>query len=87
MSDTSTTAMMAAATYRLASFNGNVQHIAAADKAYELIYRSVNSDGWLLNAVDPLLWNVFETPGVWSPEAQSFVILLHSAYVNFHRSQ
>lgn len=78
--------MMASATYRLASFTGDNQFIPAADKAYQLIHDSINDDGWLLNAIDPLLWNVYETPGVWSPEGQSFVLLLQSAYNNFYSS-
>lgn len=78
--------MIASATYRLAAFNGNLQHIQAADNAYQLVVNSLDQDGWLLNAVDPLLWNVFETPGTWSPEAQSFVLLLHAAWRDFYRA-
>lgn len=76
--------MIASATYRFATFNDNRKHIEAADKAYQLVVDSINQDGWLLNAVDPLLWNVHETEGSWSPEAQSFVLLVHAAWRDFH---
>lgn len=76
--------MMAAATYRLASFNQDLSRIEAADKAYKLVVDSVSEDGWLLNAIDPLNWDQRETPGVWSPEGQSFVLLVHAAWRDFY---
>lgn len=77
--DSSSTALLAAATFRYASITGDVTHIPAAICALQLIRNSVDSDGWLQNTVDPLQFSVPSAPGQHSPEGQSFVLLLEAA--------
>ena len=70
---------MAAATFRYAAMTGDATHIPAAICALRLVRNSVDSCGWLLNTVDPLLFSVPSPPGLHSPEGQSFVLLLEAA--------
>ncbi|CDO68725.1 hypothetical protein BN946_scf184652.g52 [Trametes cinnabarina] len=82
--DSSSTALLAAVTYRLASLTGDNSHISAANKAYSLIKSSVDSNGWLRNTVDPETFDTPSQPGSHSPEGQSFVLLLQAAYRDYH---
>ncbi|KAI0650661.1 Six-hairpin glycosidase [Trametes meyenii] len=84
--DSSSTALLASVTYRLATLTGDNSHIPAANKAYNLIRSSVDSNGWLRNTVDPETFNTSSLPGAHSPEGQSFVILLHAAYRDYKAS-
>ncbi|KAI9447313.1 Six-hairpin glycosidase-like protein [Lactarius psammicola] len=77
--DSSSTALLAASTFRFASITGNDTHIPAATRALRLIRDSVDDQGWLLNTVDPLTFSAPSPPGVHSPEGQSFVLLLEAA--------
>lgn len=81
--DTSSTALLASSTYRLAALTDNSTHIPAANLALNLIESSVDSDGWLLNTVDPYTFSVPSAPGVHSPEGQAFVLLLQSAWRDY----
>ena len=81
--DTSSTALLAAVTYRLATLTGDHSHISAADKAYNLIKSRVDSKGWLRNTVDPLTFSTPSKPGGHSPEGQAFVLLLQAAYRDY----
>lgn len=87
--DSSSTALLAAATYRLAthletSKTGSQVNmtwaLAAASRARTLVSRSIDSDGWLTNVVDP--WN-FPVRGTKSAEGQAFVLSLEAAYRDY----
>ncbi|KAI0289496.1 Six-hairpin glycosidase [Russula brevipes] len=78
-SDTSSTALLAASTFRFASITGDRRNIPAAIRALKLVRDSVDSQGWLLNMVDPLKFSAPSGPGDHSPEGQSFVLLLEAA--------
>lgn len=78
--DMSGTALLAAATFRLASFTSappSTKGIQSAIKARSLVLASVDNQGWLVNVVDPLDRH---SPGEKSPEGQAFVIMLEAAY-------
>jgi hypothetical protein len=77
--DTSSTALLAATTFRFASITGDRSHIPAAIRALKLVRDSVDNQGWLLNTVDPLKFSAPSGPGRHSPEGQSFVLLLEAA--------
>ncbi|KZV67901.1 hypothetical protein PENSPDRAFT_635206 [Peniophora sp. CONT] len=77
--DTSGTAALAAASYRLARITGNPVHIPAAERAYELIAASVNATGWLQGTVNPQTFNTQTEPDSYSPEGQSFTLMLVAA--------
>ncbi|KAH9943362.1 Six-hairpin glycosidase [Epithele typhae] len=81
--DTSSTALLAASSYRYATITGDLTHIPAANRAFDLIKASLTDDGWLLNTVDPESFSTPSPPGVYSPEGQSFVLLLHTAWRAF----
>ncbi|KAA1465990.1 Six-hairpin glycosidase [Dentipellis sp. KUC8613] len=81
--DTSSTALLATSSFRLATLTGSPRHIPAAVRALRLIRASVDADGWLQGTVDPLSFSTPSAPGVHSPEGQSFVLLLHSAWRDF----
>ncbi|PSS37321.1 hypothetical protein PHLCEN_2v798 [Hermanssonia centrifuga] len=78
--DSSSTALLAATTYRLATITFDFSLIEFANKAMDVIRRSVDDDGWLQNTVDPETFNTPSLPGEHSPEGQAFVLLLHSAW-------
>ena len=84
--DTSSTALLAAASYRLATITGDWTHVPAASKAFNLIKASLTDDGWLLNTVDPLTFNSPSASGTFSPEGQAFVLLLQAAWRDFNSS-
>ncbi|KAI0253056.1 Six-hairpin glycosidase-like protein [Lactifluus subvellereus] len=77
--DTSSTALLAASTFRFASMTGDNTHIPAAIRALELIRCSIDDQGWLNGTVDPLKFSAPSPPGRHSPEGQSFVLLLEAA--------
>nr|VWP00542.1 Avirulence protein A [Ganoderma boninense] len=85
--DTSSTALLGAVSFRLATITGNSVHIPSANRALKVIKQSVNEDGWLLNTVDPETFNTTSLPGQYSPEGQAFVLLLHSAWRDFEASR
>lgn len=78
--DSSSTALCAAATYRLAVLTGDCSLIWAAERAFDYIGTQIGSDGTLLNAVDPLSWDVL---GTQTPEGQAFVLLLQAAWKDY----
>jgi rhamnogalacturonyl hydrolase YesR len=77
--DSSSTALLAAATFRYASITGDNSHIPAAIKALQLVQDSVSKTGYLLNTVNPETFSTPSGPGQHSPEGQSFVLLLEAA--------
>lgn len=77
--DSSSTALLAASTYRLATITNDHTWVPFADKALQLIMDSIDEDGWLLNTVDPETFDTPSLPGAHSPEGQTFTILLHTA--------
>lgn len=81
--DSSSTALLAAVTYRYAVLTGDVSLIPSANRALNVIRQSVDSDGWLHNTVNPETFNAPSPPGLFSPEGQAFVLLLHSAWRDF----
>ncbi|KAF8598757.1 Six-hairpin glycosidase [Ceratobasidium sp. AG-I] len=89
--DSASTALMASATYRLAShlltspspasFPQNLTAaLSAASKARTLVSRSIDPNGWLVNVVDP--WN-YPLQGNRSAEGQAFVLSLEAAYRDY----
>ncbi|CAE6450161.1 unnamed protein product [Rhizoctonia solani] len=85
--DSASTALLAAATYRLATHLHSTgskvdlsNSLAAASRARTLVSRSLDADGWLLNVVDP--WN-FPIRGTRSAEGQAFVLSLEAAYRDY----
>lgn len=78
--DSSSTALYAAATYRLAVITGDLAMIGNAEKAFNYIAAHIDDSGMLLGSVDPLIW---DTPNTQSPEGQAFVLLLQSAWRDF----
>lgn len=81
--DTSSTALLAATTYRLATLTHDFTSIPAANRALSLIQRSVNADGWLTGTVDPLKFHEPSAKGEHSPEGQAFVLLLYAGWRAF----
>jgi len=86
-SDTSSTALLAASTFRFARIARNDTHIPAAIRALRLIRNSVDSQGWLQNTADPLTFSAPSPPGRHSPEGQSFVLLLEAAVSEWELSR
>ncbi|OBZ76113.1 Unsaturated rhamnogalacturonyl hydrolase YesR [Grifola frondosa] len=78
--DSSSTALLASVTFRIAALTGDFTYIPAANRALSVIESSVNADGWLLNTVDPETFNTPSQPGSYSPEGQAFVLLLQAAH-------
>ncbi|KAG8758222.1 hypothetical protein FRC14_000469, partial [Serendipita sp. 396] len=78
--DSAWTALLAAATYRLAVQTGNKQWIPNANKAFAYIQRQIASDGTLLNVTDVFQW---KQAGINSPEGQAFVLLLQAAHRDY----
>lgn len=70
----------------MAVFSNDTSLVPYADKAFQLVQDSVDSDGWLRNTVDP---ETFDTPSAAnssSPEGQAFVLLLQAAYTDYAAS-
>lgn len=81
--DTSSTALMAAVTYRLATITHDFKSIPAANNALRLVRDSINADGWLENTVDPIKFHSLNPKGTYSPEGQAFVLLLYAGWKAF----
>jgi len=81
--DSSSTALLAATTFRYSTLTGDTKHDPAAMEALDLVFASLDNEGWLLNTVDPNAWTSRSQPGAHSPEGQSFVLLLAAAWVDF----
>lgn len=82
--EASGTTLIAATTFRLSTFLYHHHYDApyvntqAAEKAREWSISQVNTTtGWLESVVNPFNWR---QAGSHSPEGQSFVVMLHSAY-------
>lgn len=84
--DASSTALMAAVTYRLAVLTegGSVKHIPDAERARKELSKYVGDagghiggDGWLTPVVDP---HNFPVQGSQSPEGQAFVVSMIAGY-------
>ena len=90
--DSASTALLAAATYRLATHletSDTTKQVNmtwalnAANRARSVVSRSIDIDGWLTNVVDP--WN-FPLRGTRSAEGQAFVLSLEAAYRDYQNS-
>jgi rhamnogalacturonyl hydrolase YesR len=81
--DATGTAMLASATYRLAALTGDYSMIPFADKAYALIKDSIDEEGRLQNAVNPLDFYKPLNPGQITPEGQAFILILQAAKTEF----
>lgn len=79
------TTLLAATAYRVVQLEPakfGQKYTAWADEKREAVTAMIGSDGLLAPVVNPLNWND-RTPATKSPEAQSFAILLFSAYRDF----
>lgn len=63
----------------MAVFKNDTSLIGYADKALQLVNSSIDADGWLQNAVNPITFYEPLPVGQRSPEGQAFVLLLESA--------
>lgn len=81
--DTASTTLLASVTYRMAAFTNDSTLLPYANKALNLAKSSVDTNGWLLNTVDPLTFTTPSVQGSYSPEGQAFVLLLHSAWRDY----
>ena len=81
--DSSSTALLAATTFRYSTLTGDVKHDTAAMEALDLVFNSIDDDGWLLNTVNPEVWTSQSQSGAHSPEGQSFVLLLAAAWQHY----
>lgn len=76
------TTLLAATAYRAVQLQParfGQGYAAWADEKREAVTRMIGSDGLLAPVVNPLNWTD-RTPAAKSPEAQSFAILMYSAY-------
>ncbi|EIN10295.1 Six-hairpin glycosidase [Punctularia strigosozonata HHB-11173 SS5] len=81
--DSSSTALLASVTYRMATLTNDLTYIPNANLALQLIESSLDSDGWLLNTVDPYTFSRPTASGSHSPEGQAFVLLLHAGWRDY----
>ncbi|KAK0206262.1 Six-hairpin glycosidase [Desarmillaria ectypa] len=81
--DSSSTALFAAVTYRMAAYNNDTSLIPKADKAFELIKGSIDDEGWLQDTVDPYTFTTATAVDGYSPEGQAFVLLLAAAWRDY----
>ncbi|KAK0242478.1 glycoside hydrolase family 105 protein [Armillaria nabsnona] len=81
--DSSSTALLAAVTYRMAAYNNDTSLIPNADKAFELIKGNIDDEGWLQGTVDPYTFTTATAVDGYSPEGQAFVILLAAAWRDY----
>ncbi|KZV68037.1 hypothetical protein PENSPDRAFT_610622 [Peniophora sp. CONT] len=77
--DAAGTALITAAGYRLATITGDVTYLANLELAYSLVADSIDEEGWLYNAVNPLTFDTPLTGDIRSPEGQSFILALVAA--------
>lgn len=82
LSDSSATALLAAVTYRMAISTGVPLYIDHANNATTLVFDSIDGDGWLLNTVAQFTLGGHTS----SSSAQTFVLLLQSAYRDYRAS-
>ncbi|CCA68002.1 hypothetical protein PIIN_01869 [Serendipita indica DSM 11827] len=75
--DSSWTALLASATYRLAVLDGNKTHIARADSAADYVAAHIDGDGELHQVVNGTNWNFPQAEK--SAQAQAFVLLMQAA--------
>ncbi|KDQ16545.1 hypothetical protein BOTBODRAFT_144610 [Botryobasidium botryosum FD-172 SS1] len=77
--DSSSTALFAAAVYRLAAITPDTSKnlLPAAEKARRWVTSDLDNYGWLKNVVNP---NSFGEKGSESPEGQAFVLMMEAAY-------
>lgn len=85
--DSSSTALLASVTYRMAYIAGDDTHLNAANRAMALIEKSIDDDGWLQNTVNPYTFSSPNTGENHSPEGQAFVLLLQSAWRDYWLAQ
>jgi len=82
--DSSSTALIASVTFRLAVLKGdNSTYINNANAAYDFVRRNIDNDGWLRNTVNPLSFYTASGANESSPEGQSFVLLMEAARRDF----
>ena len=80
-SDSASTALMAATSYRMAQLGLDNSSVASADIARRAVFANVNTTtGWLSPVVDSTNWAIQASN---SSEAQSFVIILSAAYRDY----
>ncbi|KAF8076064.1 Six-hairpin glycosidase [Lyophyllum atratum] len=84
--DTSSTALLASVTYRMATFTNDTTLIPAANKALAFIKTNIDDQGWLQGTVDPYTFKTPSAPDAHSPEGQAFVLLLHAAQSAWRKS-
>jgi rhamnogalacturonyl hydrolase YesR len=75
--DASSTALIAAVTFRYAVLANDTRHVDSAVRAMELVTESVDGHGWLRGTVDPYTFNQPLTGSGsdrGSPEGQAFVL-------------
>ncbi|EJD47722.1 Six-hairpin glycosidase [Auricularia subglabra TFB-10046 SS5] len=70
-------ALLAAATYRLALLRNAYHHLPNAERVRKELVSRVDSDGWLAPVVNP---ESFAAEGSHSPEGQAFIVLMHAAH-------
>jgi rhamnogalacturonyl hydrolase YesR len=78
--DASGTALLAAATFRLAAIAPELVDTDPAERARNWIGSNIDADGWLTNVVNPLNWHA---AGSHSPEGQAFVLMLVAAHRDY----
>ena len=81
--DSSATALLAAVTYRMATFTGNNSLVYAADNAHQFVADNLSENGWLKNTVNPYTFFTASEEGDNSPEGQAFVLLLSAAHRDY----
>lgn len=81
--DTSSTALIASVTYRMAVFRNDTSLIPAANRALKLVKNNVDGDGWLQNTVNPITFRDPLPTTEHSPEGQAFLLLLQAAWHSF----
>jgi hypothetical protein len=76
---------MASTVYRLAVLQNQYRHVPQAENVRKTIFAAnsshIDSNGWLTPVVDPIN---FSAPGSQSPESEAFILLLHSAYIDWN---
>ena len=83
--DSAGTALIAAATYRLAKYTGDSKFISKAELAYSCVSKSViSATGILKNVVNPETFSTSLPQGTGSPEAESFILLLEAARTAYY---
>lgn len=81
--DSASTALLAATTFRYSKLTNDGKHDTAAMQAFDLVFNSIDKNGWLLNTVNPESWSLASVAGAHSPEGQSFVLLLAAAWLAY----